>query len=110
MDQSQEFVASHRAVPELTAKRAGDRPRVLLLDASHHHAKVLCLDDHANTSGLEHFLDRARDLFSEALLYLKAPREDLHESRQLRQSDNPSVRDVGDVRLTEKRKHVMLAE
>src|SRR3990172_3814534 len=53
---------------------------------------------------------RAGDLLREALLDLESPREDVHDARQLGESDDAAVRDVGHVRLAEERQQVVLAE
>jgi len=68
------------------------------------------LDDHADPTGLEHLLDRAGHLLGEPLLHLQAPGEDLDEPRQLREPNDLAGGNVGDVDLTEKREHVVLAQ
>src|SRR5215469_4041356 len=83
---------------------------VLLLDTAHHHAEVARLDDHANTLGLAHLLDGLCDLGGEALLDLKAAREEFDQPWNFAEADDFAVRNVGHVHLSEERQHVVLAE
>ena len=46
-----------RVVAEAAEHGAGDRARVLLLDAPHHHAEVPRFADHSDAFGIEHPLD-----------------------------------------------------
>src|SRR5690349_15925881 len=72
-----------RIVAEGSAHGACYGFRILLLDAAHHHAEVIRLDDHANAGWREHILDRASNLLGEPLLHLQPSREDLDDARQL---------------------------
>ena len=101
MGEPQELVAGHRALAKLAAQCGGDRLGVLLLDAAHHHAQVDRLHHDADAAGSEHLVDRPGYLLGEPLLHLETAREDLDEARQLREPDDPPVRDVGDVDLPE---------
>ena len=60
--------------------------------------------------GIEHVLDRLRDLLGEPLLHLEPAREHLDDARQLREPDDAPVGDVRDVRLAEEGQQVVLAE
>ncbi len=53
--------------------------------------------------------DFAAHLRCQALLHLQAAGEDIDKSRNLAESDNPSVRDVGDGNLAEERQDMVLA-
>jgi len=70
--QSEKLVARHRAFAEVSTEGAGDRLRVLLLDATHHHAEVHRFDDDDDAAGLKHFLDRVADLVGEPFLDRKS--------------------------------------
>ncbi len=83
---------------------------MLLLDAAHHHAQVLRLDHHRHAQRLERLLDAVADLDRQPLLHLQPARIGIDHARDLRQADDLAVRNVGDVRLAEKRQHVMLAQ
>src|SRR5215469_8080729 len=49
--ETEKFIARLGVRAERASYRAGDRFRVLLLDAAHHHAQVLRFDDHADAMG-----------------------------------------------------------
>ena len=54
--------------------------------------------------------DGVGDLAGEALLHLQAASEDIDEARDLAESDDLAVGDVGDVHLAEEGQQVVLAE
>ena len=83
---------------------------VLLLDAAHHHAEVLRLDDDADAfcASLGHH--RVRDLLGHALLYLKPPRVHVDYARELRDAKHLALGYVADRALAVERQHVVLAE
>src|SRR5438045_2897397 len=83
---------------------------MLFLDSTHHHAQMPRFADHTDALWLDDFLNGFGDLGCQALLNLQPPREDFHQSGQLAESDDLSVRNVSDVYLPEERQHVMLAE
>src|SRR5205814_10147514 len=105
----EEFVPCFRIIAENSAQRRCDRLRVLLLHAAHHHAEMEGLDDNSTPSRMQDRANRLSNLVREAFLHLQSPRKDIDDSRKLRQSDNPSVRDIRDVRLSIERQHVLLA-
>src|SRR5690606_23328881 len=80
----QELLTRLQVLQEHAAHRAGDRLRVLLLHAAHHHAQVVGLDDDAHALGPQRVPHRLRDLVRHPLLHLEPPREDLDDPRQLR--------------------------
>ena len=104
----EELRSCARVVSEETAQRTRDHLGVLLLDTAHARAEVDCLDDDADTGWLEDSVDGVRDLLRQPLLNLQPPSIDLDDPRQLGQADNPSVRDIGDVRATEEWQQVVL--
>ena len=61
-------------VAKRAAKRARDRPRILLLDAAHHHAQMLGLDHDTNARRLQHVVDGLSNLLGQSLLHLQASR------------------------------------
>ena len=109
-DQLHELGARLGVALEGAAHRAGDGEGVLLGDPAHHHAQVDRLDHHRDALGLEHALERLRDLRGETLLHLQAPAEHLDQARDLREPHHLALRQVGDVRAPEERQHVVLAE
>ena len=108
MRESKEFIPRHWTIPELTSQGACDRLRVLLLDAAHHHAEMNCFDDDPDPTRVQHILNGLRYLLCKPLLHLQSARKDFNYSRQLGQPDNLSIRNVRDVSLSKKRKHVVL--
>src|SRR5690606_22859460 len=106
----EELLARPEVLQEDAAHRAGDRLRVLLLHAAHHHAQVVRLDDHPHARGPQRVPHRLRDLVRHPLLHLQPTSEDLDDPRQLREADDLAVRDVGDVDLAEEREQVVLAQ
>src|SRR5688572_23611829 len=107
---SQKLIPRLRVVPEDTAKRRRYCLRVLLLNAPHHHAEVIRLDHNSHAERIENLADRLGDLVGQPLLHLETLRKDIHDSRQLGETDDSSVGDVCDVRLSVERQHVVLAE
>ena len=95
-------------------ERAGELRRgghgILLLDASHGHAKVLRLDDDGHSEWIQHFLQAVFDLGGEPFLKLQPTGIALHHARDLAQSHDGAVRDVADVRLPEERQQMVLAQ
>ena len=71
---------------------------------------MIGLDHHAHAVRLQGLLQRVRDLVGQALLHLEPPGEHLHDPRDLAQSEQSSLGNIGDVRLSEERQHVVLAE
>ena len=68
------------------------------------------LDHDADALWLEHVLHRLRDLLGEPLLHLEPAREHVDDARQLGQADDLAIGDVRDVRASEEREHVVLAQ
>src|SRR5579871_3861430 len=87
-NQRQELIAGCFAAAEGAEHGAGDGAGVLLLDPAHHHAEVPGLADYTHTGGLDDLLDTVRDFFRHPFLNLQAPREDIHDARNLAQPDD----------------------
>ncbi len=83
---------------------------ILLFYSAHHHAEVLCFDDHSNAVRLECLLDALEDLMGEALLDLEPTSKDVDDTRQLAQSDNFAVGDIGDMCFADKGQQMVFAE
>src|SRR6185437_10916891 len=91
---------------ELAPEGGGSRHRILLLDAAHHHAKMRGFDDHGHPKRVKCFLDRMEDLGGQPFLHLKTAGVDVHYAGDLAEPGDPSIGDIGYVRLTKKRQHV----
>lgn len=76
---------------------AGGHTAAVFLDAADHGAHVDAVHHDGDASGLEHFMDKLGDLAGHALLYLKALGEHIDDARDLAESDDFAVGDVGDV-------------
>src|SRR5438445_5407241 len=109
-NEGQEFAARFVFLAEATQHGRRHSRGVLLLDTAHHHAEVARLNDHADTLGLDDFLDSLCDLGGEALLDLQAAREEFDQPWNFAEADDFAVRNVGHVHLSEERQHVVLAE
>ncbi len=103
MCEAEELVSRLRIIPERAEQGAGNRLRILLLDAAHHHAEVHGLDDDTDAARLQDLADRLRDLTGKPLLDLKPPGENVHQTRQLRQPNDTARRDLSDMGFAEKR-------
>src|SRR5208282_6558638 len=90
-DQGQEFGSGFLFVAEAAEHGRRYRRRMLFLDASHHHAEMPGLDDHADALGIDSVLDGLGDLRGQALLDLQAARESVDEARDFAQADHFSV-------------------
>jgi hypothetical protein len=71
---------------------------------------VLRFDDHTDPARLELGLDPVRDLGGEPLLDLKVPGEEVNGPPELRKADDPSGRQVGNVRRALEGQQMMGAE
>src|SRR5579864_9375670 len=109
-NEGQEFAARFVFLAEATQHGRRHSRGVLLLDTAHHHAEVARLNDHADTLGLDDFLDSLCDLGGEALLDLQATREEFDQAWNFAEADDFAVRNVSHVHLSEERQHVVLAE
>src|SRR3954453_1561610 len=79
----QELVPSLLAVAERPQHRARHRAGMLLLHTAHHHAEMSGLADHAHAQRIEDLLNRLRQVLRQPLLNLQAPREHVHQTRNL---------------------------
>src|SRR5207248_2446300 len=84
--------------------------RILLLDAAHHHTKMLRLNNNGHANRLDPLVDRFRNLHREPLLYLKALRKHIDNTRKLAEADDLSPWQVADVAFSEEWQKVMFAE
>src|SRR5277367_2275301 len=77
-----------RIVAEHAGVAAGEGHRAMFGDAADRHAGMLGLDQDGDAAGFENFIDGSRNLRRQMFLGLQAAREDIGESRQLRQADD----------------------
>ena len=71
---------------------------------------MLGLDDHSDAFGRHKITECLSNLIGHTLLHLESTRVGFDETGHLGQTDNASVRNIGDVYLPEKRKEMVLAE
>src|SRR6185312_16281806 len=93
-DQRKKLVARLFVLAECAEHGAGDGARMLLLDATHHHAEMLRFGDDSDADGIQEVLNALRDFLSHALLNLQPPRESVDDARQLAQPDHFVFRDI----------------
>ena len=83
--------------------------RLGLVDGAQRHALVGGADHHGDAERGETLLDGLADLRRERLLHLQPAGEDVDHAREFRQTDNPLVRQIGDVRDAGERRDMVLA-
>ncbi len=93
-----------------TSRRNSSRVFASWSSAPHHHAEVVRLDHHTHAAWLEHVHQCVRHLVGESLLYLQPAGKHLDHARDLREADQAAVRQVRDVRPSEERQQVVLAQ
>jgi hypothetical protein len=86
-DERKQLVAGFVIVAESAEHGAGDGAGVLFLNAAHHHTEMTSLADHADSPGFDQFLYSFGNLLCETFLDLEPPREDIHDPRNLTESD-----------------------
>src|SRR6478735_4360639 len=84
--------------------------RMLLLNAAHDHAHVLRLEHHCHAQRFQGLVNTITDLDRQPFLYLQATSESVNYARNLREPDDVSVGNIRDMRLAEKRQHMMFAQ
>lgn len=108
-DQLDEF-RTGRFIQKSAGKSRSSGNGILFLHPAHLHAKMLRFDDHSDAERVHCILDTIADLIRKPFLYLQAARKSIHYARDLAQANDASVWDIRNMRLSEKRKHVMFAE
>ena len=68
------------------------------------------LGDDGDAERIDLFQKGVRDLIGQPFLHLQTARVDVDKPGNLAQTDDLAVRDISDVTLPKKRKHVMFAE
>ena len=81
----------------------------MLIDPAGRHAAVGRLDHHRHAAGPEGLVQRSGDLPGQPLLELKPPGISVDQPRQLGDSDDSSVRAVGDMGMAEDRRETRQA-
>ena len=90
--QFEELRPSAGVIAEGTEHGRSNGVGVLLFDATHHHAKVLRLDNHANPFRPNEFHEGTCDLLGHSLLDLQTARVNIHKARIL---ERPTIFFVG---------------
>src|SRR6185312_14139747 len=108
-DHRQELAARRGVVAEGAEQAARHHRDARLVDAARRHALMRRLDDDGDALGLQHLAQGVGDLRRHLLLDLQALRIDLDEPRQLRDADDAAVRQIGDMRLADDRRDMVLA-
>lgn len=80
------------------------------MDTPHHHAQVDGVGDDPDPLGPENVPDRLGDLLGQPFLHLESPGKNIDDARNLRESDDPPIGDVGDVHLPVEGQHVVFAQ
>eukprot|EP00968_Pinguiococcus_pyrenoidosus_P009478 scaffold736_cov254-Pinguiococcus_pyrenoidosus.AAC.2 len=109
-NQGEELGSRPRIRLEAASYRGGDGGRARLVNAPHAHAKVLRLDDNANTQRVDCLLDRLADLLRQALLHLQPPCVHLGHPRELAEAQDVGPRNVGNVHLPREGHQMVLAQ
>src|SRR5690554_362769 len=110
MDVTEEFIPNIPVLLEGTPETTRGRAAPWFLDSPHHHAHVTGLHHHRHTTRLQDLLHSPGDLLCQTLLHLETTGEHLRDPGQLAQTQDSSVREIGDVDLPEKWHEVMFAE
>ena len=106
--QREKFRPRSCVVFESAEQTGGLHDRVLFFDAAHHHAKMFRFYDDRHAGGLQTTHKRLRDLRSEVFLNLQSTRENIDNSRHLREADDFSVWNVSHVCAPDKWQQMML--
>jgi len=107
--QGEELVARFFTLAKTTEHSARDRSGMLLFNAAHHHAEMLCFEDDGYSLRMNGVGDGFADLAGEAFLDLQTTREDIDEAGDFAESDDFAVGNVGDVSFSEEGQEMMLA-
>src|ERR1700737_1646981 len=108
-NQREEFVPGFLAIAESAQHGAGYGSRMLFLDATHHHAEMARLANHAYAPRFHHLLQGFSDFLRQALLNLEPPGEHVHDTWNFAQPNNLVLGQISHVHGPEERKQVMLA-
>ncbi len=83
---------------------------MLFLNATHHHAKMLCLDDDPYPQSLRDLQHSLSNLLREALLDLQTPCVHIDNASHFRQPDDGAIGDVSNVTFANKRQQMMFTQ
>src|SRR5829696_2145210 len=98
LGEREELLAGAGVVADQAAQRRGNGHGAELLDASQRHAHVLRLEDDADALGLELTLEPVGDLSRKPFLDLEIAAEELDDTAELAEPDDPVARQIADVR------------
>ena len=108
--QAQKFTARAGIGLERTEHRARGGVGILFLDTAHRHAQVERINHDSHAFRFQDLAEAVRNLCGQAFLHLQAPAKGVNDSRNLAETDDFAVGDVGHVAFSEKRKHVMFTQ
>lgn len=109
-NQLQKLVAGFVAFEENAREGRCSGDGVGFLHTAHGHAGVHGFDDHGDTQRVQGLLDAITDLLGEAFLYLQPAGVGFHYAGDFAEAGYFSLGNVGDMRLADERKHVVLAQ
>ena len=109
MHHRHEFLSGHCIVAEASKHSAGYQIRAVHMDAAAGHAMMGGLDDNRDTLRLQYFLDRVRNLGSQAFLDLQPFRVNLYNTRKFGDAHDASIRNISDPGTANNRRNVMFA-
>ena len=81
----------------------------MLLDTTHLHTHMGCLDNNGHTYGIESLLDAITNLHGKALLHLQTACKTLDNTGNFGEAGDGAIWDIGNMGLAHKWEHVVLA-
>lgn len=99
-----------RVFAETSQHSTGDHSGAVFVNSSGGHASMRCLDNHRDSLRLQHFLNNVSYLHRKAFLNLQASSKGVHDSRDLRYSDDATIWQISHVGDARNRCQVMLTK
>src|SRR5690606_4721691 len=109
VNEAQKLCSRACIVAEGAQHFACDHRNAALVHAASGHALMDGVDDDADTTWLENFVDAVSDLSGELLLDLEPSRVAVYHASKLADAHHLVGRQIANVRPTDDRRHVMLA-
>jgi hypothetical protein len=110
LDYREELSSRRRLAPEDSPRGRSHDFAARFPDPTHGHAKVLGLDDHGDTLGLEARNQGISDLGGETLLKLGPPRQTIYHAGELAHAHNAAAGNVANVDLAVERQKMVFTE